>query len=122
MGENIYAAALLYNSSLFTRINKSTEEEEEEAAYRPLLRSFDSTCGGSHAHAYSSEVPKEHTRAAHLSYRHPLREDGAEVGEGKSQELRRLPGCLVAQWRQHMGEECVAGESLQSLSYPEAAR
>lgn len=26
----------------------------------------------------------------------PLREDGTEVGEGKSQELRRLPGCLVA--------------------------
>lgn len=115
MGANIYAAALLHNSPLFTRINKSTEEEEEEeAAYRPLLRSFDSICGGSHALAYSSEVLKKHARAARLSYHHPCERgwDGSRRREvSGAPETAWLPCCP---WRQHMGEECVAGETLQS--------
>lgn len=84
------AAAQLYNSPLFSSINKSTEEEE--ATYRPLFKSFDCTCGGSHAHASSSPVPKKHARAARLSCHHP-----SERMRRKSQQLRRQTGCLVAQ-------------------------
>lgn len=50
----------------------------------------------------------------------PHCEDEEQVGEGKSQETDWLPGCP---WRQHMGEECVAGERLlRGSSSPKAAR